>query len=59
MKWAIKEKGYSQRRACGLIGLEPKTYRYASTCGGNAAVRVRLRSLAGERRRFGYGRLLN
>ena len=50
MSWAIEEKGYSQRRACGLIGLEPKTYRYASTRGDDAAVRVRLRSLAGERR---------
>ena len=54
MSWAIEEKGYSQRRACRLIGLEPKTYHYASTRGDDAAVRVRLRSLAGERRRFGY-----
>jgi hypothetical protein len=33
--WAIDEKGYSQRRACALIGMPPKTYRYvssASTC---------------------------
>ena len=58
MSWAIEEKGYSQRRACGLIGLEPKTYRYAPTRDDDAAVRVRLRSLAGERRRFGYRRLL-
>ena len=29
--WAIEEKSYSQRRACGLVGLHPKTYRYAST----------------------------
>ncbi|SFG34315.1 hypothetical protein SAMN05192565_1022 [Methylobacterium gossipiicola] len=27
VNWAIEEKGYSQRRAYGLIGLEPKTYR--------------------------------
>jgi hypothetical protein len=27
---AIDEKGYSQRRACRLVGLHPKTYRYAS-----------------------------
>lgn len=58
MSWAIEEKGDSQRRACGLIGLELKTYRYASTRGDDAAVRVRLRSWAGERRRFGYRRLL-
>ena len=58
MSWAIADKGYSQRRACGLIGLEPKTYRYASARGDDAAVRGRLRDLAGERRRFGYRRLL-
>ena len=30
MTWAIEQKGYSQRRACGLVGLAPKTYRYRS-----------------------------
>jgi putative transposase len=30
VSWAIDEKGYSQERACALIGLAPKTYRYAS-----------------------------
>lgn len=30
MTWAIREKDYSQRRACGVVGLlHPKTYRYA------------------------------
>jgi len=24
--WAIDQNGYSQRRACELIGLAPKTY---------------------------------
>jgi putative transposase len=56
--WAIEEKGYSQRRACGLIGIEPKTYRYASTRGDDTALRQRLRELASLRRRFGYRRLL-
>jgi len=28
--WAITDKGYSQRRACSLVGLDRKTYRYAS-----------------------------
>ena len=27
--WAIEEKSYSQARACALIGLAPKTYRYS------------------------------
>jgi putative transposase len=31
VSWAIQEKGYTQRRACRLVGLESKTYRYAST----------------------------
>lgn len=57
MAWAIEEKCYSQRRACGLIGLDPKTYRYASRRPDDAAVRTRLKELALERRRFGYRRL--
>ena len=57
MNWALEEKSYSQRRACGLIGLAPKTYRYASHRSDDLEVRVRLKALAGERRRFGYRRL--
>ena len=53
----MQQKGYSQRRACGLVGLEPKTYRYAAKRSGDGEVRSRLRLLAGERRRFGYRRL--
>ena len=41
MIWAIEEKGYSQRRACGLIGMEPKTYRYASAQEEKLTVRRR------------------
>jgi putative transposase len=55
--WAIDEKGYSQRRACALIGMSPKTYRYVYSRGEDTAVRERLRALAGQRRRFGYRRL--
>ena len=60
MAWAITEKGCSQRRACALVGLTPKTYRYASLRADDADdadVRVRVRVLASERRRFGYRRL--
>jgi len=55
--WAIKDKSYSQRRACALVGLQPKTYRYASRRPDDAPIRRRLRELALERRRFGYRRL--
>ena len=57
MTWAIKEKSTSQRRACALIGLDPKTYRYASRRSDDVEIRDRLKTLAGQRRRFGYRRL--
>jgi putative transposase len=44
--WAIDQKGYSQRRACKLVGLQPKTYRYASTRPDDGALRARLKELA-------------
>jgi hypothetical protein len=37
--WAIEEKGYSQRRACALIGNAPKTYRYVSARGDDRQLR--------------------
>ena len=57
MSWAIQNEGYSQRRACGLVGIDPRVYRYRSTRPDDAALRVRLKELASERRRFGYRRL--
>jgi putative transposase len=55
--WAIDQKGYSQRRACTLIGIAPKTYRYVIARGDDSELRQRLRCLAAEHRRFGYRRL--
>lgn len=57
MDWAIQEKNYSQRRACALVGIAPKAYRYAPKRADDKAIRERLRALASERRRFGYRRL--
>src|SRR5262245_6482100 len=54
--WAIEEKNYSQRRACRLVGVAPRVYRYRSRRPDDAGLRNRLRKLA-ERRRFGYRRL--
>jgi putative transposase len=55
--WAIEEKSYSQRRACELVGMSPRIYRYRSRRPDDAGLRIRLRELAAERRRFGYRRL--
>jgi putative transposase len=52
----MAKRGYSQRRACGLIEVDPKTVRRVPG-GGDAEVRERLRGLAAARRRFGYRRL--
>ena len=52
----MAERGFSQKRACGLVQIDPKTVRREPEQ-GDAEVRERLRSLAAERRRFGYRRL--
>lgn len=49
--------GFSERRACALIGIARATHRYQRRPDSNADLRVRLRELAEERRRFGYRRL--
>ena len=57
MDWAINERAYTQRRACNLVGIAPKIYRYRSQRADDAGLRLRLRELASQRRRFGYRRL--
>ena len=53
----MTETSHSQRRACALVGMDPKTYRYESRRPDDAGIRKRLRELAEQRRRFGYRRL--
>ena len=48
--------GLSQRRACRLLAVDPKTVRRTPLADA-PEIRQRLRGLAGERRRFGYCRL--
>ena len=40
---------YSQRRACHLVGLHPKTYRYVTKRSGDEELRQGLRELALQR----------
>ena len=53
----MKEKSYSQRRACALAGIDPRVYRRQPGKPEDGELRERLRELSGERRRFGYRRL--
>ena len=57
MDWAMKEKSYSQRRACALAGIDPRVYRRRSKRPADTELRTRMKELASERRRFGYRRL--
>jgi putative transposase len=47
----------SERRACTIIAADRKTVRYRTVRPSDAGLRVRLRELANQRRRFGYRRL--
>ncbi|WHO70816.1 IS3 family transposase (plasmid) [Rhizobium sp. BT04] len=49
--------GLSERRACQIISADRKTIRYRSSRPPEVDLRVKLRDLANERRRFGYRQL--
>lgn len=49
--------GLSERRACSIVGADRKMVRYKSVRPPDADLRIKLRDLANERRRFGYRRL--
>ncbi len=42
----MQQRGYSQRRACGLVGMEPKTFRYASRRPDDTEVPVSVKGVA-------------
>jgi putative transposase len=52
----MRDHGISQRRACRLIGVDPKTVRRERPpdC---PEIRKEMQEIAGKRRRFGYRRI--
>lgn len=58
MRHAVVAHGYSERRACTLMGMNRRTFRRKPASDRNAALRIRLKELAEQRRRFGSPRLL-
>lgn len=53
----VEHHEVSQRRACQVIGCCRMTVRYASVRTDDAVLRGRMKSIAQERRRFGYRRI--
>jgi putative transposase len=49
--------GLSERRACSIVGADRKMVRYRSRRPPDTELRVRLRELANQRKRFGYRRV--
>ena len=52
----MRDYQVSQRRACVLIGVDPKTVRRERPP-NHGAIREAMREIAGQRRRFGYRRI--
>jgi putative transposase len=53
----VQEHEVSQRRACEVLGCCRMTVRYRSIRPDDAGLRERMRTIAHERRRFGYRRI--
>jgi putative transposase len=58
VRWLRERFGFSERRACALVGIGRSTARYRGRARADEGqLRRRLRELAAERPRFGYRRL--
>ena len=53
----MADDGFSECRACRLIGVNRPAWQYEPLRGKDDVVRERMREIANERRRFGYRRL--
>jgi len=57
VSYTVESFGLSIRRSCRLVGMCRATYVYRLRDKGDGLLRVRLRELAEQRRRFGCPRL--
>ena len=57
MSYTVESFGLSTRRSCRLVGMCRAIYAYRLRDKGDGLLRVRLRELAEQRRRFGCPRL--
>jgi putative transposase len=53
---ALRDHNISQRRVCGLVGVDPKTVRRGRPP-DNPEIREEMKKIARKRRRFGYRRI--
>ena len=53
----MADHGFSEGRACRLIGVNRSTWQYEPLRAKDDVVRERMREIANERRGFGYRRL--
>ena len=57
VRFAQEEYEFSERQACQVMGFARSTFRYKPLPDKNEWLRIRLKELAGQRRRFGSPRL--
>lgn len=55
--FAVEQYQASERRACGLLGVERSSYRYRAARQEDEALKQQLRDLARKHPRYGYRRL--
>lgn len=56
-KWLIENYDFSQRKACMLVGVQRSTARYQSKKPDESALVEKIKSIAYEKKRFGYRRI--
>ena len=56
-RWLIEKHGFSQRKACKLVGVQRATARYQSKKPDESALAEKIKSIAYEKKRFGYRRI--